>query len=60
MCVRDHYNLGSTMWTTGGGIKAAPVLATIDELGLHAIQNRVHFREIHTTILHQLGLIRTS
>ncbi|HYV34516.1 MAG TPA: DUF1501 domain-containing protein [Gemmataceae bacterium] len=53
---RDHHNLGFTMWMAGGGIKGGQVVGATDDIGLHAIQNRCHFRDIHTTILHQLGL----
>jgi uncharacterized protein (DUF1501 family) len=53
---RDHHNLGFSMWMAGGGIKGGQVVGATDEIGLHAIQDRVHFRDIHTTILNQLGL----
>jgi hypothetical protein len=53
---RDHHNLGFTMWLAGGGIKGGQVVGATDDIGLHAIQDRYHFRDIHTTILHQLGL----
>jgi hypothetical protein len=53
---RDHHNLGFTMWMAGGGIKGGRVVGATDAIGLHAVQDRCHFRDIHTTILHQLGL----
>jgi hypothetical protein len=53
---RDHHNLGFTMWMAGGGIKGGQIVGATDDIGLHAIQDRYHFRDIHTTILHQLGL----
>ena len=53
---RDHHNLGFTMWLAGGGIKGGQIVGATDAIGLHAVENRVHFRDIHTTILHQLGL----
>jgi hypothetical protein len=53
---RDHHNLGFTMWMAGGGIKGGQVVGATDAIGLHAIENPLHFRDIHTTILHQLGL----
>jgi hypothetical protein len=53
---RDHHNLGFTMWMAGGGIKGGQVLGATDDIGLRAIENPVHFRDIHTTMLHQLGL----
>ena len=53
---RDHHNLGFTMWMAGGGIKGGQVVGATDEIGLRAVENPHHFRDIHTTILHQLGL----
>jgi hypothetical protein len=53
---RDHHNLGFTMWMAGGGIKGGQVVGATDEIGLRAVASPYHFRDIHTTILHQLGL----
>ena len=53
---RDHHNLGFTMWMAGGGIKGGQIIGATDAIGLRAIEEPVHFRDIHTTILHQLGL----
>src|SRR6266478_6371667 len=53
---RDHHNLGFSMWMAGGGIKGGQVVGATDAIGLRAIENPVHFRDLHTTILHQLGL----
>jgi hypothetical protein len=40
----------------GGGIKGGVVYGTTDDLGLYAIENRVHVHDLHATILHCLGL----
>ncbi|MBM3724820.1 MAG: DUF1501 domain-containing protein [Acidobacteria bacterium] len=53
---RDHHNLGFTMWMAGGGIKGGTVVGATDAIGLRAVEKPYHFRDIHTTILHQLGL----
>jgi hypothetical protein len=53
---RDHHNLGFTMWLAGGGIKGGQVVGATDAIGLRAVDDPYHFRDIHTTILHQLGL----
>ncbi|HTI51772.1 MAG TPA: DUF1501 domain-containing protein [Planctomycetaceae bacterium] len=53
---RDHHNLGFTMWLAGGGIKGGQTVGATDAIGLRAIDDPHHFRDIHTTILHQLGL----
>lgn len=53
---RDHHNLGFSMWLAGGGIKSGQVVGATDAIGLQAVEEPAHFRDIHTTVLHQLGL----
>jgi hypothetical protein len=53
---RDHHNLGFSMWLAGGGIRGGQVIGATDAIGLHAVEEPHHFRDVHTTILHQLGL----
>jgi hypothetical protein len=53
---RDHHNLGFTTLMAGGGIQGGITYGATDEIGLKAIDKPVHFRDLHTTILHQLGL----
>jgi uncharacterized protein (DUF1501 family) len=53
---RDHHNLGFTMWLAGGGIKGGQIVGATDDIGLRAVDEPCHFRDIHTTLLHQLGL----
>jgi hypothetical protein len=53
---RDHHNLGFTMWLAGGGIRGGRVAGATDDIGLRAVKNPYHFRDLHATILHQLGL----
>jgi hypothetical protein len=53
---RDHHNLGFTMWMAGGGVKGGQIIGATDDIGLRAIESPVHFRDIHATILNQLGL----
>jgi hypothetical protein len=57
---RDHHNLGFTMWMAGGGIKGGQAVGATDEIGLKAVEKPYHFRDIHNTILHQLGLDQDS
>jgi len=40
----------------GGGIKGGQTVGATDAIGLRAIEKPYHFRDIHTTVLHQLGL----
>lgn len=44
------------MWLAGGGIKGGVSFGETDELGAAAIENRMHVRRVHATILSQLGL----
>lgn len=53
---RDHHNLGFSMWMAGGGVKGGQAIGATDDIGLKAIESPYHFRDIHTTILHLLGL----
>ena len=53
---RDHHNTGFSMWVAGGGFKGGTVYGATDDIGLKAIDKPVHFRDLHTTVLHQLGL----
>src|SRR5207247_2010766 len=53
---RDHNAYGFTMWLAGGGIKGGISVGTTDELGSAAVENRFHVKNLHATILYQLGL----
>jgi len=53
---RDHHNLGFTMLMAGGGIRGGKVEGATDDIGLLAVESPHHFRDIHATILHQLGI----
>jgi hypothetical protein len=53
---RDHNSYGFTMWTAGGGIKGGTSVGATDELGSAAVEDRFHVKNIHATILTQLGL----
>jgi hypothetical protein len=53
---RDHNPFGFTMWLAGGGIKGGLCHGATDEIGLYAVENRVHVHDLHAIILHCLGL----
>jgi len=53
---RDHNAYGFTMWLAGGGIKGGISVGATDELGSAAVEDRFHVKNLHATILHQLGL----
>jgi len=52
---RDHNAYGFTMWMAGGGIKGGTSYGKTDELGSAAVENRLEVKQLHATILHQLG-----
>lgn len=53
---RDHNAYGFTMWMAGGGIRGGTSVGKTDELGSAAVEDRLHVKHVHATILHQLGL----
>ena len=44
------------MWMAGGGIKGGASYGATDELGYNAIEDVAHVRDLHATMLHQLGI----
>jgi hypothetical protein len=57
---RDHNNTGFSMWMAGGGIRGGVVAGSTDDIGLKAVDDPHHLRDIHATVLHQLGLNQDS
>src|SRR5690606_10583986 len=53
---RDHNAMGFTMWMAGGGIKGGISIGETDELGSAAVRDRLHVRNLHATVLQQMGL----
>jgi uncharacterized protein (DUF1501 family) len=53
---RDHNAYGFTMWMAGGGIKGGQSVGATDELGSAAVEDPMHVKRLHATVLHQLGL----
>jgi hypothetical protein len=53
---RDHNPYGFTMWMAGGGVRGGQTIGATDEVGLHAIEDRLHVHDLHATILHLLGI----
>jgi hypothetical protein len=52
---RDHNHYGYTTWLAGGGVKGGTTYGATDEFGFGAVENPVHVRDLHATILHLLG-----
>ncbi len=53
---RNHHIDAFTMWFAGGGFKPGLSYGETDEFGFGPINNSVHVRDIHATLLNQLGL----
>ncbi|HBE96479.1 MAG TPA: sulfatase [Verrucomicrobiales bacterium] len=53
---RDHHIKGFSMWMAGGGVKGGTSYGETDELGYNAVKDVAHVRDLHATMLHQLGL----
>jgi hypothetical protein len=53
---RDHHILGFSVWLAGGGIKGGVTYGATDELGYKAVENVLHVRDLHATILRLCGI----
>jgi hypothetical protein len=53
---RDHHPRCFSLWMAGGGIKPGLVHGETDEMSYNIVKDPVHVRDLHATILHQLGL----
>jgi hypothetical protein len=53
---RDHHMKGFSMWLAGGGVKGGVGYGATDDLGYNAVEDKVHVRDLHATMLHVLGI----
>jgi hypothetical protein len=53
---RDHNSSGFSFWMAGGGVKGGMRYGATDEHGIAAVEDKMHFHDLHATILHLLGL----
>jgi arylsulfatase A-like enzyme len=53
---RDHHLAGFTMWFAGGGFKPGFSFGATDDLGYHAVEDRVSVHDVHATVLHLMGI----
>jgi hypothetical protein len=53
---RDHNPEAFTMWMAGGGVKPGLSYGATDDYSYYSVENKVHFHDLHATILHLLGL----
>jgi hypothetical protein len=52
---RDHHPRCFTMWAAGGGIKGGVVYGATDDFSYNIVENPVHVRDLHATLLQLLG-----
>lgn len=52
---RDHHPFGFTLWMAGGGVKGGVIHGRTDDIGWHAVEDRVHVNDLHATLLHLFG-----
>ncbi|MDB4562715.1 DUF1501 domain-containing protein [Akkermansiaceae bacterium] len=53
---RDHHPRAFSMWMAGGGIKGGQTYGKTDDFSFNITEKPVHIRDLHATMLHQLGL----
>jgi hypothetical protein len=53
---RDHHPHAFTVWMAGAGVKPGFNFGATDDIGYHAVENKVGVRDLQATILHLLGL----
>ncbi len=52
---RDHNPYGYSIWMAGGGVKPGFIYGATDEIGYHAVEDRMHIHDFHATVMHLLG-----
>jgi hypothetical protein len=53
---RDHNQYGFSIWMAGAGLKHGFAYGATDEIGMRAVENPVHWHDLHATVLHLLGI----
>jgi len=51
-----HNYRGFTFWMAGGGVKNGFTYGKTDPTGSRAVDGKIHFRDLHATVLHLMGL----
>ena len=44
------------MWMAGGGVRAGTTFGSTDEFSYNVAENPVHVRDMHATVMHQMGI----
>ena len=53
---RDHHPRCFSIFLAGAGVRAGSVYGKTDDYGFNVIENPVHVRDLHATLLHLLGI----
>jgi hypothetical protein len=53
---RDHHPRCFTVWMAGGGVKPGLTYGATDDYSYNIIENPVHVRDLHATILRLMGI----
>lgn len=53
---REHNSYGLCMWMAGGRVKAGATAGETDPFSLRSVDEPIHIRDVHATILHLMGL----
>jgi hypothetical protein len=53
---RDHNEKGFSVWLAGGGMNPGLAYGSTDDVGWQAVENRVHWHDLHATVLQLLGI----
>ncbi|MCC6785899.1 MAG: DUF1501 domain-containing protein [Planctomycetes bacterium] len=53
---RDHNPHGFSIWLAGAGLRPGIAYGSTDEFGYRAVERRVHWNDLHATVLHLCGL----
>jgi uncharacterized protein (DUF1501 family) len=53
---RDHHPRCFTMWMAGGGARPGQIYGETDDFSYNIVKDPVHIRDLHATILHQMGI----
>ena len=53
---RDHNQYGFSIWLAGAGLRHGMAYGATDEFGLKAAEHRVHWNDLHATVLNLLGI----
>ena len=53
---RDHHIKGYSLFLAGAGVNGGSSYGATDDLGYNAVENPVHVRDLHATMLYALGI----